>query len=249
MTVQQRLFGNLQRRARYVVLLDPDKLDAAGARRAARACSRAGVDALFVGGSTLRRNGDFRRLVAVIRRHAAIPVILFPGSARQIVPSAHAVLFMSLLSGRNPRYLIEEQVKGAETVRRFGLETISLGYLLISSGRSTAVERKTGTRPLARNDPAGAARHALAAQYLGMSAVYLEAGSGAGRPVPAGLIRRVRAAVAIPLIVGGGIKTPAEARRKVRAGADIVVTGNVLENDAGFESSLRRFAAAVHGAR
>ena len=247
MNVKKSLFSGKAGRARYVVLLDPDKLTEQNASEAAVSCSRNGVDALFVGGSTADKH-KFLSITKVIKEHSRIPVILFPGGADQIVPHADAVLFMSLLSGRNPRFLIEEQVRGAPLVREFGLETVAMGYLLIESDKPTAVEKVSGSAPLKRGDPVTALNHALAAQYLGMDVVYLEAGSGANLTVPEDMISTVKQGISIPLIVGGGIKTPEEASRKVAAGADIVVTGNVLEKS-DFSSSLKAFAQAVHKAR
>jgi phosphoglycerol geranylgeranyltransferase len=244
MSVKELLLGGLERCAKHVVLLDPDKLDSGRAALAVKQCGEAGVDALFVGGSTGDREG-FLSNIRIIKKHSTIPVILFPGSHEQIVPEVDALLFMSLLSGRNPRFLIEEQVKGAELVKRYGLETIAMGYLLIESDKPSAVEQVSGTRPIGRDDIDGAVRHALAAQYFGMAVVYLEAGSGVGLSVPNAMIKAVKSAIDIPLIVGGGIKTPAVAREKVLSGADIIVTGNILENG-DMTSALRDFVQAVH---
>jgi phosphoglycerol geranylgeranyltransferase len=231
-------------RAKHVVLLDPDKLDAATAAAASSKCSGAGVDALFVGGSTGSRDA-FANIIGIIKGNSAIPVILFPGSFEQIVPGPDAVLFMTLLSGRNPRFLIEEQVKGAPLVKKYGLETIAMGYLLIESDKPSAVEKVSNTQPIARNDFSGAIAHALAAQYFGMDVVYLEGGSGAGLSVPNEMIKSVKSAIEIPLIAGGGIRSPEEAREKVLAGADIIVTGNVLE-EKGMDLVLSEFVRAIH---
>ena len=247
MNIKKSLFSGKAGRARYVVLLDPDKLSEQNASEAAVSCSRNGVDALFVGGSTADK-GKFLTITQAIKTSARIPVILFPGGSDQIVPHADAVLFMSLLSGRNPRFLIEEQVRGAPLVREFGLETVAMGYLLIESDKPTAVQMVSGSSPIGREDVKAAVDHALAAQYLGMEAVYLEAGSGASLTVPEEMIAAVKKALSITLIVGGGIKTPEEAASKVVAGADIIVTGNVLEKG-DFNSSLKAFAQAVHKAR
>lgn len=245
MNVKKALFTSASKKARYVVLLDPEKLTVPGASSAARTCGQCGVDAIFVGGSTADK-ARFASIARAVKAHAGVPVILFPGGSGQIVPHADAVLFMSLLSCRNPRFLIEEQVRGAPLVRKFGLEPIAMGYLLIESDRPTAVEVVSGSPPLSRNDISSAVDHALAAQYLGMDTVYLEAGSGAGRTVPDKMVSAVKKALSIPLIVGGGIRTPEEAARKVRAGADIVVTGNVLEKEGLGPETMRAFAVAVH---
>jgi phosphoglycerol geranylgeranyltransferase len=242
--VKELLFSPRERGAKYIVLLDPDKLDPESAARTSEQCGEKGVDALFVGGST-GETKTFGNMVRIIKKNSKIPVILFPGSFEQIVPDVDAVLFMSLLSGRNPRFLIEEQVKGAALIKQYGLETIAMGYLLIESDKPSAVERVSGTSPIRRNDFSGAVNHALAAQYFGMDVVYLEGGSGVGLSVPNDMIRAVKDALDIPLIVGGGIKTPEEAREKQLAGADIIVTGNILEKG-GVCKLLEAFTEAIH---
>ncbi|OGS36953.1 MAG: hypothetical protein A2293_01900 [Elusimicrobia bacterium RIFOXYB2_FULL_49_7] len=247
MTLKKRFLGGLSKQAKYVVLLDPDKLDEKSAPLIAAQCTEAKVDALFVGGST----GDparFEKITRLIRQNSPLPLILFPGSAEQIVPDADGVLFMSLLSGRNPRFLIEEQLKGVPAIRQFNLPTLAMGYLLVESDKPTAVQQVSKTLPLRRDDIEAAVNHALAAQYLGMALIYLEAGSGATQTVPEEMIRAVKKALSIPLIVGGGIRTPEEAAKKVKAGADIIVTGNVLEKS-GSPEMMARFADAVHGAK
>jgi phosphoglycerol geranylgeranyltransferase len=244
MNVKEVLLGKNNPGARHVVLLDPDKLNAESAATAAAKCSKAGVDALFVGGSTGDR-AAFANIIGIIKRNSKIPVILFPGSFEQIVPETDAVLFMSLLSGRNPRFLIEEQVKGAGLVKKYGLETIAMGYLLIESDKPSAVEKVSGTKPIPRKDVESAVNHALAAQYFGMDVVYLEGGSGVGLSVPNEMIKAVKTAIDIPLIVGGGIRSPDEAREKVLAGADIIVTGNVLE-EKGIDRMLGDFVREIH---
>ena len=163
-----------------------------------------------------------------------------------LTPHADAILYISLISGRNPNYLIGEQVKAAPWIQRHGLTPIPTGYMLIEGGNRTAVEFMSGTIPIPRDKPDIAGPHALAAQYLGMQMVYLEAGSGATYPVPNEMIATVKAQISIPLIVGGGIRTPKIAAKKVAAGADFVVTGNVLEENGSFEL-MKEFADAVHG--
>ncbi len=244
MSVKDTLLNKREKGANYVVLLDPDKLDIEKASVASERCNKAGIDAIFVGGSTVSHK-IFSAIVKCIKKNSDIPVILFPGSFEQIVPDVDAVLFMSLLSGRNPRFLIEEQVKGAALIRKYGIETISMGYLLIESDVPSAVEKVTETNPIPRNDIECAVNHALAAKYFGMDVVYLEGGSGVGLSVPDNMIKSVKQATGIPIIVGGGIKTPEEARNKVSAGADIIVTGNVLEKD-GLDHLLENFVKAIH---
>jgi putative glycerol-1-phosphate prenyltransferase len=228
------------------VLIDPDKQPPERLSAFAGTCEEQGADGLLVGGSLIF-NDHFDRVVEAIKRSVRIPVILFPGSGRQLSRHADAVLFMSLVSGRNANYLIGEQVLSAPLVRALGIEPISMAYMLVESGATTAAEFMSNTRPLPRGKPEIAAAHALAAEYLGMKLVYLEAGSGAEQSVPESLISAVRKTVTVPVVVGGGIRTPEEARLKVGAGASFVVTGNALEGPEG-AASVRAFADAVHGA-
>jgi phosphoglycerol geranylgeranyltransferase len=214
--------------AGHLVLLDPDKESPSVLAGRAGLCEEAGVDALLVGGSYMRPE-DFIKATKEIYRTVSLPVILFPGEAAQVTEYADAILFMSLLSGRNPDFLISQQVAGAPLVKKFGLEVIPTGYMLIESGEPTAVQRASKTKPIPQKNSVSAAHHALTAEYFGMQAVYLEAGSGARRPVPDAMITRVAAEVSISVIVGGGIRTPAEAQKKIAAGANFIVTGTVFE--------------------
>jgi phosphoglycerol geranylgeranyltransferase len=169
---------------------------------------------------------------------------LFPSSAAQVVPHADAILFLSLLSGRHARFLIEEQVKGAPLVWDFGLEAVPTAYLLIDSGVKSAAQHVSGTNPLPRHDPELARAHALAARYLGMSLLYLEAGSGAPQSVPVEMVARCRA-TGMTVAAGGGIRDPAAAASLVQAGASFVVVGNHFEQDPDW-ALLSEIAAAIH---
>jgi phosphoglycerol geranylgeranyltransferase len=239
--------GITARRARgersYWVLLDPDDFSLDEGVSIAAAAEQAGVNALLIGGS-LMHSTRFGEFVAAVKKAVKIPAILFPGDATQLSPAADAVLFLSLISGRNPVNLIGEHVKAAPIIKEFGLEVIPTAYMLVESGAVTSVEFMSNTRPLPRAKPAIAAAHALAAQYMGMSMIYLEAGSGAAQTVPEEMIRLVRSYVEIPIIVGGGIRDAAEARRKLDAGADIIVTGNLLQQKDGLET-MKAIAKAV----
>jgi phosphoglycerol geranylgeranyltransferase len=245
MSVFQRLTDELKKkRGLFFLLLDPDRKAAAELAKQAKIAERAGADAVLVGSSMLV-NSQFDEAVAAIKQKVTIPLILFPGNSNQIAPKADAVLFLSLLSGRNPDFLIGEQVKGAPLVKKYGLEPISTGYLLIESGKTTSVEYVSDTRPIPRDKPDIACSHALAAEYFGMKLVYLEAGSGSATSVPDEVVSAVSTFVSLPVIAGGGIRTPEEAARKVRAGAKIVVAGNQFEKeDSG--RFLAEFAAACH---
>lgn len=245
MSVFQSLLQRLEtQKANYLVLIDPDRKNDSRLHNLMVGVNESGADAILVGGSLIM-DGGFEERVGAIKAASQVPVILFPGASNQLTRQADAVLFMSLLSGRNPQYLIGEQVQAAPVVKHLGLEVIPTGYLLMAGGHPTAVEFMSSSQPLPMDKPDIVLAHALAAQYLGMSLVYLEAGSGAQRSVPEEVIRAVAGELDIPLAVGGGIRTPEEAAGKVRAGARFVVTGTVLEQDSG-PDIMRAFAAAVH---
>ena len=211
----------------YWVLLDPDDYSPERGASIAVKAMEAGANAVLVGGSLMHTN-HFDRFVDKIKRKISIPVILFPGDSTQLSRHADAILFLSLISGRNPVNLIGEHVKAAPLIKECGIEPIPTAYMLVESGAVTSVEFMSNTRPLPRNKPMIAAAHALAAQYMGMEMIYLEAGSGAPETVPDAMIRQVRSYVDIPIIVGGGIRDVKTALCKLTAGADIIVTGNLL---------------------
>jgi phosphoglycerol geranylgeranyltransferase len=246
-TVFSAILGAIARGDRqYWVLLDPDDFpQREAADLAAYAQKQCGVDAILVGGS-LMHTARFDAFVAAVKKSVSIPVILFPGDATQLSRHADALLYLSLISGRNPVNLIGEHVKAAPLIRTIGIEPIATAYMLIESGTVTSVEFMSNTRPLPREKPAIAAAHALAAQYMGMKLVYLEAGSGAKQTVPEALIREVRNHVDVPIIVGGGIRDGKTAKRLVAAGADIIVTGNMLRRPGG-RQRMKEIAKAVKG--
>mgnify|MGYP005840938383 CR=1 FL=1 len=228
----------------YFVLIDPDAKSPEDLESFTRQISDSGADAILVGGSLLI-HAQYDEKIQAIKRNASIPVILFPGSLRQLSEYADALLFLSLISGRNPNYLINDQVLAAPMVKKLGLEPISTAYMLMESGRTTTAQFMSNTQPIPVEKPDIAIAHALAAQYMGMKTVYLEAGSGAEYPVPVEVIQGVSHYADIRVIVGGGIRTPEEAQKRVRAGASFIVTGNVLEKD-GNEHLMTEFADAIH---
>ena len=175
-------------------------------------------------------SSKFNVSVKFIRDNYTVPVILFPGSNIQLSEYADAVLYLSLISGRNPEFLIGTQVLGAPIVKKMGLEAMSTGYMLVEGGRMSSAEFMSNSKPIPRDKQDIAVAHALAGEYLGMKFIYLEAGSGAICSVPETMVEEVTSLVNIPIIVGGGIRTPEDARHKVEAGASFVVTGNILEN-------------------
>ncbi len=230
--------------AGYLVLIDPDKIDNAALPGFVEQATAAGVDAFLVGGSLIT-DDSFEHCLRTIKKHTTVPVIIFPGGVMQISKEADAILFLSLLSGRNPEHLIGSQVLAAPIVKKSGLETISTAYLLVESGRTTSAEFMSNTRPLPRHKPDIAVAHALAAEILGFTCIYLEAGSGAEQSVPDEMIGAIARHCSLPLIVGGGLRTPEEARAKVRAGARFIVTGTVLEKG-GNAGLIHEFAQAIH---
>ena len=230
--------------AGYLVLIDPEQCEVEKCAKLAREVEHSGADAILLGGSFL--TNDLDPIAKTLKQETRLPIVLFPGDSMHLTPYADAILYTSLISGRNPNYLIGEQVKAAPWIQRYALKPIPTAYMLIEGGSRTAVEFMSGTIPIPRDKPDIAGPHALAAEYLGMQMVYLEAGSGAAHPVPDEMIATVKNQITIPLIVGGGIRTPKIAAEKVAAGADFIVTGNILEENGSFEL-MQDFADAVHG--
>ncbi|MDF1544211.1 MAG: geranylgeranylglyceryl/heptaprenylglyceryl phosphate synthase [bacterium] len=232
------------RGAGFLMLIDPDRTDPVCAARTAETGSDCGVDAFLIG-SSFSLGNSFSATILAIKEATNLPTIIFPGSFAQITPEADAILFTSLISGRNPNYLIDEQVKGAPIIKKYNLETIPTGYMLIESGALTSVQFVSGTQPIPRDKSDIASAHALAAQYMGMRMIYLEAGSGAEKPVPTEMVAAVSAYVDIPIIVGGGLRSPDACIERVNAGASFVVIGNSLEQERD-KAYLLEMAAAIH---
>ena len=228
----------------FLLLLDPDSVPENKCLDLAEAAADCGVDALLVGTSFVL-TVDFTRSVRKIKERTSLPVIIFPGSYAQVTPDADAVLFSSLISGRNPNYLIDEQVKGAPLIKKYGIEPISTGYMLIESGPLTSVQYISGTMPIPRSKSDIARAHALAAQYLGMKLVYLEGGSGAKQPVPTAMVADVASYVDIPVLVGGGLTEAEQCAERIRAGAAFIVVGNKFEDDKQF-IHLQELTGATH---
>jgi phosphoglycerol geranylgeranyltransferase len=228
--VYKRLMEARRAGAGFLWLVDPDKIDPHHPDPRWERAGETGVTAFLIGTSQ-NNHADYDRAVACLHEYANIPLILFPGSASQVTPHVDAVLFLSLLSGRNPDYLVGEQVKGTPLIREYGIEPIPTGYLLIDTGTPTSVALQSGTEPIPQSKINAICDHALCAEYMGKAFVYLEAGSGASRPVAPRVIERVKRSIGIPLIVGGGIKSPEQCMTAVAAGADFVVVGTALEVD------------------
>ena len=217
-------------RKAFAVLLDPDKVEQDALAEWLVQVADYAVDFFLVGGS-LVTNYAHREVVATIRRQCPTPIILFPGNPLHIEPSADAILFLSLISGRNPEFLIGQHVIAAPLLKKSGLEILPTGYLLVDSGTQTTVSYISGTMPLPHDKPDVAACTAMAGEMLGLQLMYLDAGSGARRPVSPAMIAAVRAVVDVPLVVGGGINSGEKAYEALKAGADLIVIGNGIEQN------------------
>lgn len=242
---EARLNAEIEKRgALFAVLLDPDTSDDEALLKSGVLAQEHGADLILVGGSFMG-NFNLPRQVAALKAQVDLPVVLFPGGASQVVPGFDAMLFMTLVSGRNPSYLIEEQVRGGALVRALNMEAIPTAYQLINSGRRTTVEYVSNTMPIPADKPKLSMVHSIAAELMGMRYVYLEAGSGAENPVPVEHIAYTRKATEMTIITGGGIKDPQTAAVRVAAGANIIVTGTLWEKVQD-PKLLEEFAAAIH---
>ncbi len=209
------------------VLIDPDKFDASEVSGFLQKLPKQ-TSFLLVGGSTVEAERT-KTSVEAIKKFTDVPVILFPGDFAQIDNAADGILFLSLISGRNPEYLIGQQVKAAPILRKSSLEIIPVGYILIDGGKESAVEKVSQTKPLSQEDVQVIVETALAGEYSGKRMIYLEAGSGAAFPVSNEIISEVKKAVSVPLIVGGGIRSQEQLEETYNAGADVVVVGTAFE--------------------
>jgi len=210
------------------ILIDPDKFDDGSSEVFLKKIPETTTH-LFVGGSTVHNNAT-ERTIKALKQHTRLPIFIFPGDFTQVTHEAHALLFLSLLSGRNPEYLIGQHIKAIPKLRDLSLEVIPTGYLLIDGGNESAVACVTNTLPLSQENSNHIVDTALAAQYMGMKLVYLEAGSGANNPVHPKIIKAVKDEISIPLIVGGGIRTERQKAAAFEAGADMIVMGTAFEN-------------------
>jgi len=248
MTTFERLMRiRHERGAAHLILIDPDKIGDADLPAFVRTATEAGADGFLVGGSLMMTN-EFEQTLGIVKRNTTLPVLIFPGSLFQVSSLADAILFLVLISGRNPEHLIGNQVLAAPIIRNMGLEAVSTGYMLVDTGKMTSAEFMSNTKPIPAHKPDIAVAHALAAEIIGMKCLYLDAGSGADAPVPEAMIRAIAGRCGLPLFVGGGIRTPEDAAARVRAGASFVVTGTVLE-ERGEPRTIRAFAQAIHSTR
>lgn len=214
-----------------IVLIDPDSI--ASTRQLAHlinTCIEVKVDFIFIGGSLITTS-NFEEVVTYVKNNTSIPVILFPGNNLQITHQADGLLLLSLISGRNPDFLIGQHVVAAPILRKSNLEIISTGYILVGSGKETSVSYMSNTKSIPSDKVSLVTATAMAGEMLGMKMLYLEAGSGAENSVPESVISKVRKNTSLPIIVGGGIRTPYQASAIYEAGADVIVLGNVLEKN------------------
>ena len=241
------IYHSLEERKRlgkksFAVLIDPDKVNDHDTVRLAQQAVDAGVDYLFVGGSLVVSN-YLDECVQLIKKHCSIPVILFPGSPSQVSKYADALLYLSLISGRNADLLIGQHVVSAPAVRQSGLEIMPTGYMVIDGGAPTTVSYISNATPIPADKDDIAVCTAMAGEMLGMKLIYMDAGSGAKRAISEEMIARVAKIISVPLIIGGGIKEPEKAYLNCKAGADLIVVGNAIEKD---PSLIKEMAAAIH---
>ncbi|MDR7131569.1 putative glycerol-1-phosphate prenyltransferase [Algoriphagus sp. 4150] len=223
-------------------LVDPDKVTDAGFFEYNHAWVKdSGLDLIFVGGSQLSRD-NFTEVVLSLKRIAGkIPVVIFPGSQVQLAEEADAVLFLSLISGRNPEYLIGHQVLAAPIIKQMKLEALPTAYMLVGEGEITSVQYVSQTLPLPNSNPGLAKATALAGLYMGMKYFYMDAGSGAKSPVSSEVIKLVKSAICNPVIVGGGLDSLEKVKIAYESGADLLVIGNAVEKDPGFLAKVLEY--------
>ena len=243
MTVTDIMQKKLKEKKLHFSLLDPDKQKPEIAGSISKTAEESGSSAIMVGGSTLTSQDQVDKTVKSIKDNCNLPVILFPSGAQFLSRYADAVFFMSLLNSRNLDYVIREHIKGAPFVKHSGIEPISMGYVIVEPGMTAG--RVGEVDLIKRDDIETAVGYGLAAQYLGMNMFYLEAGSGAPEPVSNEMIAAVKKAVDIPVIVGGGIRSPKTAAEKAKAGADIIVTGTKLEQEKNVHKTLADLIKAI----
>ena len=228
----------------FAVLVDPDKIRQEQVGHLLGQCNKASVDLILVGGS-LVVSEQMESLVTLIKKESSIPVVLFPGSPSQVTPAADALLYLSLISGRNPELLIGQHVISAPIVRKSGLEIMSTGYMVIDGGAPTTVSYISNATPIPSDKNEIAVCTAMAGEMLGMKLIYMDAGSGAKNPIATSMIQSVSQHISIPLIVGGGIRDAEQAFKSASAGADIIVVGNAIEKD---DSLILEMGNAIHSA-
>lgn len=228
----------------FAVLIDPDKTSTKSLTNLIATAVDSGVDYFFLGGSlVVSQNID--DCASIIKQHCSIPVVLFPGSPTQITPKADALLYLSLISGRNPELLIGQHVISAPQVKKSGLEIMSTGYIVIDGGAPTTVSYISNASPIPANKKDIAVCTAMAGEMLGLKLIYMDAGSGAENPISEEMISAVASQINVPLIVGGGIREAEKAYLNCKAGADLIVVGNAIEKD---PTLIKEISSAIHSA-
>ncbi|MFO7658446.1 MAG: geranylgeranylglyceryl/heptaprenylglyceryl phosphate synthase [Bacteroidales bacterium] len=223
---------------KFVLLIDPDKHDEASVKNLAGLMQESAVDFIFIGGSLV--SGRIDQTVLQLKELTNVPVILFPGNLLQLTDKADAILLLSLISGRNPDYLIGNHVLAAPFLKKRNIEVIPTGYILVSDENRSSVEYISNSKPIPPDKTDIATATAIAGEMLGNRLIYLEAGSGARKRVPAGMIAAVKNNISVPLIVGGGIKNPEDVREAYLSGADMVVVGTAIENNPDLLAEMSR---------
>ncbi|MEQ9263249.1 MAG: geranylgeranylglyceryl/heptaprenylglyceryl phosphate synthase [Owenweeksia sp.] len=231
-----------QNRKLLAVLIDPDTPDDQQLKDIIRHINTSRADLIFVGGSLLAHD-SLDQCLSIIKAHSEVPAILFPGSVMQISPKADAILFLSLISGRNPELLIGNQVIAAPYIRQSKLEVLPTGYMLIDSGRPTTASYMSNSLPIPYHKDEIAACTAMAGEMLGLKLMYMDGGSGADKPVSPSMIKEVRKSIDVPIIIGGGIRDVETAKNICEAGADVIVVGNATESN---PAILKEIASAIH---
>ena len=229
--IYQSILNNSNNGAKmFGVLIDPDKQNVKELIDTVNVCNNSDVDFFFVGGSIIT-NGDIKKTTRLIKENSTKPVIIFPGNPDQITDYADAILFLSLISGRNPEFIIGHQVAAAPIIKKTNLEVIPTGYLLVDCGTTTTAIYVSDTNPIPHNNSEIAANTALAGEYLGLSLTYIDGGSGAKKCISNNMISKTKAAKNGPLIIGGGIRTSQAANEIFKAGADVIIIGNGAEEN------------------
>ncbi|MBK5284145.1 MAG: geranylgeranylglyceryl/heptaprenylglyceryl phosphate synthase [Bacteroidia bacterium] len=229
----------------FSVLIDPDKLSGKKLVSVAEACETAGADFIFVGSSLLTRD-NLDSCIRAIRKKYKRPVVLFPGNTLQVSKHADAILFLSLISGRNAEMLIGNHVIAAPLLKQSGIEVMPTGYMLIESGAATSASYMSNSTPIPRDKTDIASSTAMAGELLGMKLIFMDAGSGAKEPISTGMIKAVRKRIDVPVICGGGIRSAESALDRCSAGADVIVVGNSIEKN---PELIHSIAKAVHSFR
>lgn len=230
MKIQSDIYNYNSGKKGLTILIDPDKYSEKELIKVINISNENHIDFFLTGGSLTFNS--IEDSIKIIKKHSDIPVLLFPGNVMQINPLADGILLLSLISGRNPEFLIGNHVLAAPVLKKSGLEIFPTAYILIENGKSTSVEYMSNTQPIPADKPEIAVATAIAGEFLGLKLCYLEAGSGASKTIGIKMIEEVKKNISIPVLVGGGIKSASQAEAIYAAGADIIVAGNAIEQNA-----------------